>query len=60
MLFRSNTAVGQLLRDPVILERLDRQGVEPKALSNDDFARLLASDAVRMASVVKTSGARID
>ena len=57
---RINTAVGQLLRDPVILERLDRQGVEPKALSNDDFARLLASDAVRMASVVKTSGARID
>lgn len=57
---RINAAVGQLLRDPVILERLDRQGVEPRAMSNADFARLLAEDAKRMASVVKTSGAKID
>ncbi len=57
---RINAAVGQLLRDPVILERLDRQGVEPKAMSNADFAKLLAADAQRMAAVVKTSGARID
>ena len=57
---RINAAVGQLLRDPAILERLDRQGVEPRAMSNADFARLLAEDAKRMASVVKTSGAKID
>ncbi len=57
---RINAAVGQLLRDPAILERLDRQGVEPRAMSNADFARLLAADAKRMASVVKTSGAKID
>jgi tripartite-type tricarboxylate transporter receptor subunit TctC len=57
---RINAAIGQLLRDPAILERLDRQGVEPRAMSNADFARLLAVDARRMASVVKTSGAKID
>ncbi|MFZ9624423.1 MAG: tripartite tricarboxylate transporter substrate binding protein [Burkholderiaceae bacterium] len=57
---RINAAIGQLLRDPAILERLDRQGVEPRAMSNADFARLLAADARRMASVVKTSGAKID
>ena len=57
---RINAAVGQRLRDPAILERLDRQGVEPRAMSNADFARLLAADAKRMASVVKTSGAKID
>lgn len=57
---RINAAIGQLLRDPAILERLDRQGVEPRAMSNSDFARLLAADARRMASVVKTSGAKID
>ena len=57
---RVNAAIGQLLRDPAILERLDRQGVEPRAMSNADFAKLLAADAKRMASVVKTSGAKID
>ena len=57
---RINAAVGQLLRDPVILERLDRQGVEPRAMTNSDFAKLLAADSPRMAAVVKTSGARID
>jgi len=57
---RINAAIGQLLRDPAILERLDRQGVEPRAMSNAEFARLLAADARRMASVVKTSGAKID
>ncbi len=57
---RINAAIGQLLRDPAILERLDRQGVEPRAMSNAEFARLLAADAKRMASVVKTSGAKID
>jgi len=57
---RINAAIGQLLRDPVILERLDRQGVEPRAMINAEFAKLLAADAQRMAAVVKTSGARID
>jgi len=57
---RINAAIGQLLRDPVILERLDRQGVEPRAMSNAEFSNLLAADARRMASVVKTSGAKID
>ena len=57
---RINAAMGQLLRDPVILERLDRQGVEPRAMSNAEFAKLLALDAQRMAAVVKASGAKID
>ena len=57
---RINAAMAQLLRDPVILERLDRQGVEPRAMSNAEFSSLLAADARRMASVVKTSGAKID
>ncbi len=57
---RINTAMAKLLKDPVILERLDKQGIEPRALSNPDFGKLLASDYVRMAAVVKASGAKID
>lgn len=57
---RVNVAVARLLKDPVILERLDKQGIEPKALSPAEFARLLAGDYERMAKVVKTSGAKVE
>jgi tripartite-type tricarboxylate transporter receptor subunit TctC len=55
-----NTAVGKLLKDPVILERLAKQGIEPQAMSADAFGKLLAADFDKMAKAVKTSGARID
>jgi len=55
-----NAAVGKLLRDPVILERLDKQGVVPQAMTPEGYAGLLRGDFDKMAKVVKTSGARID
>ena len=57
---RINAAVSKLLKDPVILERLDKQGIEPRDMSNAEFGKLLAADYVRMAQVVKASGAKID
>ncbi|MCE2781404.1 tripartite tricarboxylate transporter substrate binding protein [Limnohabitans sp.] len=57
---RIHAAVSKLLKDPVILERLDKQGIEPRDMSNADFGKLLAADYVRMAQVVKASGAKID
>jgi tripartite-type tricarboxylate transporter receptor subunit TctC len=39
---------------------LDKQGIEPRDLSNADFGKLLAADYVRMAQVVKASGAKLD
>jgi tripartite-type tricarboxylate transporter receptor subunit TctC len=55
-----NAAVAKLLQDPVILERLDKQGVVPQAMSPDAFGELLRADFAKMARVVRTSGARID
>ncbi|HEX4797802.1 MAG TPA: tripartite tricarboxylate transporter substrate binding protein [Burkholderiales bacterium] len=55
-----NAAMATLLRDPPILDRLAKQGVEPQALSPDAFNALLRADFARMAKVVKASGARID
>src|SRR5262249_42840601 len=54
-----NAAVAKLLKDPVILERLDKQGVVPQAMSPQAFGKLLAADYAKMARVVKLSGARI-
>ena len=55
-----NAAMATLLKDPRILERLARQGIEPRPLSPDAFGALLRKDFVKMARVVKISGARID
>jgi tripartite-type tricarboxylate transporter receptor subunit TctC len=55
-----NAAMKKLLQDPVILDRLDKQGVVPRAMSVDAFNALLREDFVKMGKVVKISGARID
>jgi tripartite-type tricarboxylate transporter receptor subunit TctC len=55
-----NQAMARLLKDPMILERLQKQGVEPQPLSVEAFDQLLRTDAERMSRVVKASGARID
>jgi tripartite-type tricarboxylate transporter receptor subunit TctC len=55
-----NAAMARLLQEPVILERLARQGVEPKAMTADAFGALLRADFAKMARVVKISGAHID
>ena len=55
-----NGAVAALLKDPVILDRLAKQGVVPEAMSPDAFGSLLRADFAKMARVVKISGARID
>ena len=57
---RLNLAVGSLLRQPVILERLAKQGIEPQALTPEAFDALLRADFNRMARVVKASGARVE
>lgn len=55
-----NAAMAGLLKDPVILGRLDKQGVVPQAMSPDALNALLKADFQKMAKVVKASGARID
>jgi tripartite-type tricarboxylate transporter receptor subunit TctC len=55
-----NAAVAGLLKDPVILGRLEKQGVVPQAMSPEELNALLKADFQKMAKVVKASGARID
>ena len=55
-----NAAVAALLKDHAILDRLAKQGVEPRAMSPEAFGKLLEGDFARMERVVKAAGARID
>ena len=53
---RINAEVAKLLQNPTILNRLHAQGVEPRPLSPEAFAKLVADDYNTMAKVVKTVG----
>jgi len=55
-----NAAMARLLQDPAMLERLDKQGVVPRALKPEAFNALLRDDFEKMGRVVKAAGARID
>jgi tripartite-type tricarboxylate transporter receptor subunit TctC len=55
-----NAAMAKLLKDPAMLDRLDKQGVVPRALSPEEFAALLRADFAKMEKIVKAAGARID
>jgi len=55
---RVNTEMGKLLKEPGILERLSRIGIEPLALSPEAFEKLLRADYERLSRIVKLSGAK--
>ncbi len=57
---RINTAMDRLLRRPDIIERLNKQGIEPRIMSPDVFGAYLKTDFERMAAVVKSAGAVAD
>jgi tripartite-type tricarboxylate transporter receptor subunit TctC len=50
--------MGKLLKQPEIIERMKRQGIEIGRLTPSEFNQLLVGDYVRMAKVVKASGAK--
>ncbi|HTQ73191.1 MAG TPA: tripartite tricarboxylate transporter substrate-binding protein [Burkholderiales bacterium] len=53
---RINAEVAKLLRDPVILKRLAGQGVVPRPLSPEAFARLIRDDYEKTAKMVRAVG----
>jgi tripartite-type tricarboxylate transporter receptor subunit TctC len=55
-----STEMAKLLKQPEIIERMRRQGIEIGNLSPTEFNQLLVKDFDRMATVVKSSGAKAE
>jgi tripartite-type tricarboxylate transporter receptor subunit TctC len=55
-----NGAMATILKNPAVLDRLDKQGVVPRALSPEAFAALLREDYARMGRIVKAAGAKVE
>ncbi|MBI4290135.1 MAG: tripartite tricarboxylate transporter substrate binding protein [Betaproteobacteria bacterium] len=57
---RINAEINRLLKEPVILDRLAKQNLEPLSMSPEQFDQLLRENFKKMAKVVAISGAKID
>jgi tripartite-type tricarboxylate transporter receptor subunit TctC len=55
-----STEMAKLLKQPDIIERMRRQGIEIGNMNTTEFNQLLAKDFDRMANVVKSSGAKAE
>jgi tripartite-type tricarboxylate transporter receptor subunit TctC len=55
-----NGAMAKILQTASMQERLDKQGIIPKALAPEAFMALLRENSERMATVVKVAGAKLD
>jgi tripartite-type tricarboxylate transporter receptor subunit TctC len=55
-----STEMAKLLKQPEIIERMRRQGIEIGNMSPTEFNQLLVKDFDRMANVVKSSGAKAE
>lgn len=52
-------AMATVLKEPAVLERLAKQGIEVDILTNAQFSEVLKKSDVQMAEVVKKSGAKV-
>ena len=55
-----NAALGKVLSDPGIAQKLSAQTLDPMHMTPDQFAARIKSDFDKYANVVKISGARVD
>ena len=57
---RLHAEIGNVMKQPEVIERLAGAGVEPAMMSPEEFAAYIESETARYAKVVKSSGARVD
>lgn len=60
ILARLNGEFRTLLNDPVMREMLSREGADPLSSSPEEFAKVIATDIVKWAKVVKAVGVKLE
>ena len=60
ILKKLSTAITDLSKDKVTIEKLQGQGATPLASTPIEFSQLIQSDTVKWAKIVKDSGATVD
>ena len=56
---KMQAAMAETLKNPAVLERLQKQGIEQEIIDNAKFAEILNKFDKQMEQVVKMSGAKV-
>jgi tripartite-type tricarboxylate transporter receptor subunit TctC len=59
VLDKIQAATAKVMKDPVVLERLDKQGVEVSILTNEEFAQVLKESDKQVAEMVKKASVQM-
>ena len=57
---RLSDETARIVGSPDMQQRLTEQGLEPVAMSSEQFAAVIRSDIVKLSGVIKQMGIRID
>jgi tripartite-type tricarboxylate transporter receptor subunit TctC len=57
---RLNSELTHVLEEASVREMLAREGAEPKTSTPDEFAKVIASDIIKWAKVVKAAGIKVE
>lgn len=60
VVMKLNTALNAVLKDPVVVDQLERMAFKPLGGTPEDFRKLTDSERVIWGAVVKQSGARVE
>jgi tripartite-type tricarboxylate transporter receptor subunit TctC len=60
LILRINQALGRILKQPEVLERLRTDGMEPVGSTPEEFARVIARDIATWTKVVKAGNIKVD
>ena len=57
---RLNTEIGRILADPVVIEKLGKQGIEPMTMSPKQLADYMTSEIDKWSAVVKAANIKVE
>ena len=57
---RLNTEIGRILADPVVIEKLSKQGIEPMTMSPRQLADYMTSEIDKWSAVVRAANIKVE
>jgi tripartite-type tricarboxylate transporter receptor subunit TctC len=57
---RLNTEIGRILADPVVVEKLNRQGIEPITMGQPELAAYITSEIDKWSAVVRAANIKVE
>jgi len=57
---RLNTEIGRILADPVVIEKLSKQGIEPVTMSLRQLSEYMTNEIDKWSAVVRAANIKVE